>query len=171
MTSKSRPDSGNGESAENKSEKAQLSIQKVYMKGLSFDAADTPSVFKKKWEPELALNLNTEHTELEDNVYEMVLTVTATVKNQNNEAFKVEIKQAGIFNIQGATEEQLGQLLGSYCPNVLFPYAREAITTEVMRAGFPQLVLSPINFDAVYKKQLEEKGKMAAGMDESDSAA
>ena len=89
-------------------------------------------------------------------MYEVILSVTATVKNQNETAFLVEVKQAGIFTITGAPETQLAHLLGSFCPSLLFPYAREAITSEVVRGSFPQLVLAPVNFDAIYMQQLEQ---------------
>lgn len=136
---------------------AQFMVQRLYVKDLSFETKNTPEVFKQQWEPELNLELNTQHSELEPDVYEVVLSVTATVKNQNETAFLVEVHQAGIFTIQGAPEGQLDHLLGSFCPSILFPYAREAITSEVIRGSFPQLVLSPINFDAIYLQQLEEK--------------
>ncbi|ETO92656.1 protein-export chaperone SecB [Legionella oakridgensis] len=139
----------------------QFMIQRIYIKDLSFETTNTPAIFQQKWEPELSLDLNTQHTRLEENVYEVALTVTATVKNQNATAFLVEVQQAGIFTIQGAPAEQLDHLLGSFCPSILFPYAREAITTEVIRGSFPQLVLAPINFDALYLQQLEEKQKAA----------
>jgi preprotein translocase subunit SecB len=135
----------------------QFMIQRVYVKDLSFETNNTPAVFQQEWKPDLALNLHIENTKLEENTYEVVLTVTTTVKNQNETAFLVEVKQAGIFTIVGAPEEQLSHLLGSFCPSLLFPYAREAITTEVVRGSFPQLVLAPINFDALYMQQMEEK--------------
>ena len=140
----------------------QFMIQRIYCKGLSFETTNTPAVFQQRWEPELSLDLNTQHTLLEAGVYEVVLTVTATVKNQDSTAFLVEIQQAGIFTIQGAEAQQLDHLLGSFCPTVLFPYAREAITAEVIRGSFPQLVLAPINFDALYMQQLEERQKADA---------
>lgn len=138
---------------------AQFMIQRIYIKDSSFEAPNTPAVFQQQWEPELSLDLNTKNTLLEPGVYEVVLTVTATVKNKNAVAFLAEVKQAGIFTIQGAPNEQLEHLLGSFCPNILYPYARETITSEVIRGSFPQLVLAPINFDALYMQQLEEKGK------------
>lgn len=131
-------------------------IQRVYVKDLSFETKNTPAVFQQEWKPELSINLQVENTTLEQNIYEVVLTVTATVKNQNETAFLVEIKQAGIFTISGAQDQQLAHLLGSFCPSLLFPYAREAITSEVVRGSFPQLVLAPINFDAIYMQQLQE---------------
>lgn len=139
----------------------QFMIQRVYLKDASFEAPNTPQSFQQQWEPELALDLNTKHVKLEENVYEVVLTVTATVKNQNATAFLAEVKQAGIFTIQGAPTQQLDHLLGSFCPSILFPYAREAITSQVIRGSFPQLVLAPINFDALYMQQLEDKKQAA----------
>jgi preprotein translocase subunit SecB len=135
----------------------QFMIQRIYVKSLSFETTNTPAVFQQKWEPELALDLNTQHTKLDEGVYEVILSVTTTVKNQATTAFLVEVQQAGIFTIQGPEPEQLDHLLGSFCPNILFPYAREAITAEVVRGSFPQLVLAPINFDALYLQQLEDK--------------
>ncbi|KTD32959.1 protein-export protein SecB [Legionella nautarum] len=140
-------------------DEAQFMIQRIYVKDSSFETPNTPAVFQQQWEPELSLDLNTQHVELEKGVYEVVLTVTATVKNQNAVAFLAEVKQAGIFTIQGAPSDQLDHLLGSFCPNILFPYAREMITAQVIRGSFPQLVLAPINFDALYMQQLEEKQK------------
>jgi preprotein translocase subunit SecB len=144
---------------EQHNEEAQFMIQRVYIKDLSYETPDTPNVFQQKWEPELNLELNTTSTQLENNVYEVVLTVTATVANQKSTAFLVEVKQAGIFSIQGAATKQLEHLLNSFCPNILFPYAREAITSQVINGSFPQLVLAPINFDALYMQQMEEKQK------------
>ena len=89
-------------------------------------------------------------------MYEVELTVTATVKNNGTTAFLVEVQQAGIFTIKGPSAEQLDHILNSFCPSMLFPYAREVISSEVMRGSFPQLVLAPINFDALYMQQLEE---------------
>ncbi|WP_019216307.1 protein-export chaperone SecB [Legionella tunisiensis] len=140
-------------------DEAQFMIQRIYTKDLSFETPNTPAVFQQQWEPELALDLNTQNTVLEKGVYEVVLSVTATVKNQNAVAFLVEVKQAGIFTIQGAAGAQLDHLLGSFCPSILFPYAREAITSQVIRGSFPQLVLAPVNFDALYMQQLEENQK------------
>ncbi len=136
---------------------AQFMVQRVYVKDLSFETKNTPAIFQQRWEPELSLDLNTQNNLLEENVYEVILSVTATVKNQNEIAFLVEVQQAGIFTIQGAPKAQLDHLLGSFCPNILFPYAREAITSEVIRGSFPQLVLAPINFDALFMQQMEQK--------------
>ena len=135
----------------------QFMIQRLYVKNLSFETSNTPAVFQQKWEPELNIDLNTKHTLLENNVHEVILTVTATVKNNQTTAFLVEVQQAGIFTIQGPNDDQLDHLLNSFCPSLLFPYAREAITSEVVRGSFPQLVLAPINFDALYMQQLQDR--------------
>lgn len=141
---------------------AQFMIQRVYVKDLSFETGNTPAVFQQEWKPELSLDVQIENKLLEKDTYEVVLSVTATVKNQNETAFLVEIKQAGIFTISGAPEGQLAHLLGSFCPSLLFPYAREAITSEVVRGSFPQLVLAPINFDAIYMQQMQDAQNEAA---------
>lgn len=138
-------------------------IQRIYMKDSSYEAPNTPAVFQQKWEPELALDINTSSTELESTIYEVVLTLTATVKNQGAVAFLIEVKQAGIFTIENAPKEQLDHLLGSFCPGILFPYAREAITSQAIKGSFPQLVLAPINFDALYIQQMQEKNKASTG--------
>lgn len=138
---------------------SQFMVQRVYIKNLSYETNNTPAVFQEKWEPELNLDLNTEHQELAKDIFEVVLTVTAKVTNNKKTAFLVEVEQAGIFTIQGPTKEQLEHLLNSFCPSLLFPYAREVISSEVMRGSFPQLVLAPINFDALYMQQLEEVKK------------
>lgn len=146
-------------------DETQFMIQRIYIKDLSYETPNTPTVFQQQWEPELNLELNTTSNQLEQGVYEVVLTVTATVANQKTTAFLCEVKQAGIFTIQGAAAPQLEHLLNSFCPNILFPYAREAITSQVIRGSFPQLVLAPINFDALYMQQMEEKQK--AGQEEA----
>lgn len=140
----------------------QFIIQRVYIKNLSFETTNTPTIFQEEWTPELNLDLNTAHTALDNQgAYEVALTVTATVKNKDKTAFLVEVQQAGIFTITGAEAPQLDHLLGSFCPSILFPYAREAITAEVVRGSFPQLVLAPINFDAIYMQQQQEANQAA----------
>lgn len=144
---------------EQDNQEAHFMIQRIYVKDLSFETKNTPAIFQQQWEPELNLDLNTSHLKIADDAYEVVLTVTVTVNNLKTTAFLVEVKQAGIFSIQGAVDSQLDHLLGSFCPSILFPYAREVITSQVINGSFPQLVLAPINFDALYMRQLEEKQK------------
>jgi len=153
--------------AQQSGHETQFMIQRIYVKDLSFETKNTPAIFQQKWEPELSLDVNTQHKMLENNVYEVVLSVTATVTNQKEIAFLVEVHQGGIFTIQGAPAEQLDHLLGSFCPSILYPYAREAITSEVLRGSFPQLVLAPINFDALYMQKKEEQQNTGAANEQT----
>ena len=139
------------------SQDMQFMIQRIYTKNSSFETTHTPGIFQKKWEPELTLDINTSHTSLDKDVYEVVLTVTATVKNLQETAFLVEIQQGGIFTVQGPKNEQLEHILGSFCPSILFPYVRESISSAVSKGSFPPLVLAPINFDALFLQQQEQK--------------
>ena len=141
--------------AEGQSEQ-QFTIQKIYVKDASFESPNSPAVFTEKWEPESNLELNTNGKKLEDNVYEVVLSLTVTVKNNDKVAHLVEIQQAGIFSVAGFNESDLSHMLGSFCPNILFPYAREAVSDLVTRGGFPQLLLAPVNFDAIYAQHLQQ---------------
>lgn len=136
----------------------QFMIQRIYTKNSSYETTQTPAVFQKKWEPELSLDINTSHHSLDTHVYEVILTVTATVKNLGETAFLVEVQQAGIFTIQGPPSEQLDHILGSFCPSILFPYVRESISSAVTKGSFLPLVLAPINFDALYLQQKEQQG-------------
>ncbi len=142
-------------------------IQRIYVKDLSYEAPNTPHTFSDDWKPEVQLNLETKSTRIQDNVHEVVLSVTATVTSSKKSAFLVEVHQAGIFLITGFPGDQLQQMLGSFCPNILFPYAREAISDLVVRGGFPQLILAPVNFDALYAQHLEEQKKSPAKTEES----
>jgi preprotein translocase subunit SecB len=138
----------------------QFMIQRLYVKDVSLEVPNSPSIFLAEWKPELKLDLGTKANDLGENAHEIILTVTATVSIENKVAFLVEVQQAGIFTISNFPQEQIKPLLGSYCPNVLYPYAREVITDLVVKAGFPQLYLSPVNFDALYQEH-EAQGNQA----------
>ncbi|MDP3560484.1 MAG: protein-export chaperone SecB [Legionellaceae bacterium] len=150
----------------NNAAEVQFLIQRVYVKDLSFEAPGAPAVFQEAWQPELAIDVHTAYSELHAGVYEVVLSLTVTVKNEKKVAFLVEIKQAGIFTIQGSSSEQLDHLLYSFCPTILFPYAREAVGSQVTHGSFPQLVLAPINFDMLY---LQRKQQQAAELPMSET--
>lgn len=149
----------------------EFAIQRLYVKDLSLETPNTPAIFLEQWQPEMKMDLGTDASHiLEDGVREVVLTVTITVKLKDKVAFLVEVKQAGIFLLKGFDEEQLHHMLGSFCPTVLYPYAREVVTDAVVRAGFPQLYLAPVNFEMLYeqqKKQAAEKAKSGSGKDKS----
>jgi preprotein translocase subunit SecB len=134
-------------------------IQRIYVKDSSYEAPNTPHTFTEDWKPEVQLNLETKSNRIQDNVHEVVLSVTATVASSKKSAFLVEVHQAGIFMISGFPQEQLHHMLGSFCPNILFPYAREMISDLVVRGGFPQLILAPVNFDALYAQHMDEQKK------------
>lgn len=133
----------------------QFAIQKIYTKDLSFETPNSPKIFMEKWEPAVDFNLSTRVETVEPNLYEVVLTSTITVKIANATAYLVEVNQAGIFTIAGFTEQEMGPMLGSFCPNVLFPYAREVVSDLITKGGFPQLLLAPVNFDALYAQHLQ----------------
>lgn len=135
----------------------QFAIQRVYTKDISFETPNSPAIFTEKWEPEINLDLNTTNGKLHENVYEVILTLTVTAKAGDKTAYLVEVKQAGIFGIAGFGEQELGHMLGAYCPNVLFPYAREVISDLVSKGTFPQLLLAPLNFDAIYAQHLQRQ--------------
>jgi preprotein translocase subunit SecB len=133
-------------------------IQRVYLKDVSFESPQTPQVFigNKGWKPNVALHLNTESSRLENDLFECVLVVTATVSVDEETVYLCEVKQAGLFTMKGFAEPELAKMLGSFCPNVLFPFAREEIGSLVQKGGFPQLLLEPVNFDALYAQHLQQ---------------
>ena len=142
-----------------------LSIVKIYVKDFSFESPMSPAVFQTQdWAPQTNLNLRSKHVAVEDNVHEVVLTITIEAKDNDNDKtlFLVELQQAGIFEIVGHVDAELGALLGSFCPNLLFPYAREAIAGIIQRGGFPEFILQPINFDALYAASLQQAQQQAA---------
>lgn len=138
-------------------EEQQFIIQRIYLKDVSFEAPNSPSVFTENWDPDTDLDLNTHVNTLQNNNYEVELMLTITVKSNDKPAFLVEVKQAGVFYITGYAPEHLNHLLAAYCPNTLFPYAREVISGLVSKGSFPELHLSPINFDALYVRRLQEQ--------------
>ena len=136
----------------------QISLQKIYLKDASFESPKAPLIFQNSdWKPEVNLQVNTETAPLGDNTFEVNLTLTASALEGKETVYLVEIKQAGVFTLQGFEDkQQLQQVLATFCPSNLFPYAREAISGLVEKGGFPQLLLQPINFDALYQKHLQK---------------
>lgn len=145
------------EVANNEQQAPQFNIQRVYTKDVSFETPNSPAVFQKEWSPEVKLDLDTRSAKLADDVYEVVLSLTVTAQNGGETAFLCEVQQAGIFSISGLTEPQLAHSLGAYCPNILFPYAREAVGSLVGRGTFPQLNLAPVNFDALFAQYVQQR--------------
>ena len=154
MTSKAsqNPESSNS----TPDQQANFVIQKIFTESVSFEAPGTPLTFQGEWKPEANIDLHTQHKKLENSLYLVTLSVTVTVKNIQKTAFLVEVKQSGIFTIEGL-EDNLPSILGSYCPATLFPYAREAISSMISKGGFPEINIAPINFDALYAQTQQSK--------------
>jgi preprotein translocase subunit SecB len=148
---------------QNTSNERQFSIQKIYTKDVSFETPKSPKIFIEKWEPSVDFNLGTRVEPLEDNLYEVALTVTVTVTSGESTAYLVEVTQAGIFSLDGFADQEMGPMIGSFCPNILFPYAREAVSDLVAKGGFPQLLLAPVNFDALYAQHLQQTRSAGPG--------
>ncbi|ATX76054.1 MAG: protein-export chaperone SecB [Reinekea forsetii] len=131
----------------------QFGVQRLYLKDVSFESPNAPGIFRKEWKPQIKLDLNTQTRQLDTDVYEVVLTLTVSAKIEEETAFLCEVQQAGIFSIGGFPDETRDQMLGAYCPNILFPYAREAVDAAVVKGSFPALMLAPVNFDALYQQK------------------
>jgi len=150
----------------------QFIIERVYIKDISFESPNSPAIFTQEWKPDTSLNLNTQVNALADDHYEVELHLNVSVKGEDGKtAFLVEAVQAGAFLIKGYEAEQLNHLLASYCPGQLFPYAREVISNLVSKGSFPEMHLSPINFDALYAKNLTEQHQAAAEATEKEADA
>lgn len=148
---------------ENPSSAPEFAIQRIYIKDLSLESPNSPAVFRSEWKPEINMELHSNGKLLEENIYEVILKVVITVKNEEKTAFMVELHQAGIFTLRGFNKEQIDQALGSFCPNILFPYAREVVSEASIRCGFPPLYLAPINFDALYAEQQKQRAAQVQG--------
>jgi preprotein translocase subunit SecB len=130
----------------------ELILQQIYLKDCSYEAPNGPRIPAAQWNPKFALNLNTTSTELSPELREVVLTVTVEAKVGDNVAYIVELKQAGLFVIRNCSPEDLKKVIGSVCPGVLFPYARAACSELITQGGFPQFLLPPVNFDALFER-------------------
>lgn len=144
-------------------ENQQFAIQKIYLKDVSFESPNSPQAFTDgDWKPKINVQINSSNSVIAQDTYEVVLSVTVTANQNEKTAFLAEVKQAGIFTMAGFPEENLGGMVGAFCPESLFPYAREAISELISKGGFPQLLLAPVNFNALYMQQLEQNQAAAA---------
>jgi preprotein translocase subunit SecB len=145
-------------SEQNGDNQAQFALQRIYIKDLSFESPQAPVIFRDQWKPKVNLELNSSTAEIGEDLYEIVLNVTVTAKNEEDVAlYLVEVQQAGIFMVKGLSGETLDQTLGAFCPNVLFPYARETIDSLIIKGSFPPVMLAPVNFDAVWQRTKQER--------------
>ena len=142
---------------------AEFGIQKLYVKDVSFESPGSPDVFRKQWQPDVKMEMNAANAKIDEHIFEVVLTLTITAKVEEETAFLVEVQQAGIFEIQSNSEEEMKRAVGSFCPNILFPYARETVDSLVTRGGFPPLMLAPVNFDALFLQAQQNAGSDQAG--------
>lgn len=147
--------------AESSSATAQLTIQKIYIKDASFEAPGAPQVFADQGQPQLQLNLSQKVTNVAENAYEVVLTITVTCTINEKTAYLAEVQQAGLFGLSGFEPRGLEAVLSTYCPNTLFPYARQTVSDLVQNGGFPPLFLQPINFDQLYADQVRRRASQA----------
>ncbi|MET0225501.1 MAG: protein-export chaperone SecB [Dokdonella sp.] len=142
---------------------AQLNLQRIYVKDVSFEAPGAPQIFQQQGQPNVELNLSQRVAQLGNDAYEVVLSVTATCKVEDKTAYLAEVQQAGIFGLTGFDATSRDAVLATYCPNVLFPYVRQVISDMVQNGGFPPFFLQPINFDALYAEQQRRRADSAAG--------
>lgn len=162
----------NGQAAGENASPQQFAIQKIYLKDSSVETPGAPEVFTQSWKPEAKVELNTRRSTIGEGLYEIVLTVTVTATVEERTAYLCEVHQAGLFSVAGFEDNATDQLLGAYCPGVLFAYAREAVSDLTGKAGFPPMTLSPVNFDALYARQRQQEaaGAGATGGEETDTA-
>lgn len=137
-------------------------IEKIYIKDLSLEIPNAPQIFIQREAPQVGIELSNAATKLEEGVFEVVVTVTVTSKIEDKTVFLVEVAQAGIFQIRNIPAENLELIVSVTCPNILFPYAREAVSDLVTRAGFPPVLLNPINFEALYAQQKQQQAEEPA---------
>lgn len=137
-------------------------IQKVYLKDVSLETPNSPMIFTEQWQPQSEVRLETGATPLAQDLFEVVLTVTVTAKLGDRTAYLAEVQQAGLFTLQGFDDQQMGHMLHAFCPNILFPFAREELASLIGKGGFPALLLNPINFDGLYMQRLQQQQQAAA---------
>lgn len=150
---------GNNAAAGEDNQQGSFSINKIYIKDISFETPHSPGIFQEQWQPSVNMDIANSTKALEGSFYEVVLSVTVTVTSGDRTVYLAEVQQAGIFHIDGFPEEIIGRMTNTSCPNILFPFAREMISELVVRGGFPQLLLAPVNFEALYMQQRQQQSE------------
>jgi len=140
----------------------QFALQRVYLKDLSFESPATPGIFRQEYKPQVNVDLRTRSSKIQEDNYEIVLTITVTAKMEEQTVFLIEVQQAGIFLVSGIEGEELRQVLAIFCPNMLFPYARETIDNIATRGTFPALMLAQVNFEGLYAQAVQQAQQKAA---------
>lgn len=136
-----------------------FAIEKIYIKDLSLEIPNAPNIFLERDTPEINMQLGGKNQRIDEGLHEVLLIVTVTAKIKDKIMFLVEVQQAGIFRIRNVSDEEIDPILGIGCPTILFPYLREAVSDIVTRAGFPPVILSPVNFEAIYQQKKAETNK------------
>jgi len=149
---------------------AGFAIQKIYLKDISFETPSGLEAFTKTWKPNVQQDLNIQVTPVEEGLFEVLLLLTITARIENKVVFLVEVKQGGLFAINGLDGIQLSHAINTLCPQILFPYARETIDSLLVRGGFPPLMLAPINFDAVFAQAVAQAQQQAEAEKPSEAA-
>jgi preprotein translocase subunit SecB len=153
-----KPTNGNGNGDSHATAERVFLLQQLYVKDLSFEAPNTPQIFQTTdIEPDTELNIRNSHSVMGDDLYEVVLHISVHAKKGDDTIFLTELDQAGIFVVKGYSAEETTMLLGTQCPATLFPYARETISSQVGKGGFPPLILQPINFDMLYARARDQQ--------------
>ena len=147
----------------NAQSQAQFTVEKIYIKDVSFEAPNAPAVFNEQGQPQLNMNLNQKVGRLEGDLFEVILGVTLTCTLNDKTVYLAEVEQAGIFGLAGFDERTLDMMLGTYCPNVLFPYVRQSISDLITNGGFPPFYMQPINFEALYAEGLRRRAEGQPG--------
>ena len=151
---------------------AQFTVEKIYVKDVSFEAPNAPAVFNEQGQPQLNMNLNQKVGRLDGDLFEVILGVTLTCTLNDKTVYLAEVEQAGIFGLAGFDERALDMMLGTYCPNVLFPYVRQSISDLITNGGFPPFYMQPINFEALYAEGLRRRadGQAPVALSEGGNA-
>lgn len=151
--------------SENPEVQRQFAVQRIYVKDISFESPNSPNIFKENWTPQINVGLGTEVSDIGNGAKELALKVTVDAKHEGKSVFLVEVVQAGIFTVAGFTDEEVDAVMNIGAANVVFPYARETISDLITRGSFPQFVLQPVNFEALYAQQRQQRAGAAANPD------
>ena len=149
------------EASRNENDKKGVQPQKIYLTDVSFESPNSPGIFTLDWKPNVEIEIDNKSAVLADDLYEVVLTLTVTVKVGDSTAFLAEIHQAGIFVMRGLDDEEMQRTQQVFCMRMLYPYASASLTDTVTKGGFPQLLLAPVNFDGLYTQRQQARAEQA----------
>lgn len=138
-----------------------FNVEKLFVKDLSIEVPNAPKIYLEREAPQVEIQMNNAASPIDEGYFEVLLTVTVSAKVGDKSAFLVEVTQGSVFQIRNVPEQELDMVLGVTCPNILYPYAREVVSDAVVRAGFPPVILSPINFEAVYQARRQGQPQSA----------